>query len=480
MLAHSCLILLCCSIPAIEQRSAFLNFGNLIADMPETKIADAELEAYQKVLVTKGEEMAVRFQEAYTAFANEVQSGNIAPLQQQQRQEQLQKQQQDIVNYEQEISQALSQKREELLKPLLEKVENLIGEVAREKGVAGVFDTSVFNSVLYGDNSFDMESLVRRRMGLHVTSDNPFVEVTVAMAFVNSAEILARLPDVKEAEAQLEALQKQLQRKGQGMVEQLQQGYLAVQQKVERGELSPAQQKEEAAKLKARESEIGKFEQDMANQIQNKRSELLQPIYNQVNEAIANVAKRANVQMVFEQSVLLYVDENLNLSNLVMAQLALSASGAVTFNGGTAAYGTVNSAELLADMPDVKQAEAQLEALQKQLQQKGQGLVEQLQQDYLAVQQKVGLGELSPVQQEEAAASLNTRQSEIAKFEQDMVKQIQDKRSELLEPISNKINGAIANVAQEQNMSMVFDKGILLKSDAALDILQLAKRELGI
>ncbi|MDZ7605405.1 MAG: OmpH family outer membrane protein [Cyclobacteriaceae bacterium] len=81
----------------------------------------------------------------------------------QQRQEQLQKQQQDILNYEQEISQALAQKREELLKPLLEKVENMIRDVAREKGVAGVFDTSVFNSVLYGDNSFNMESLAPKK-----------------------------------------------------------------------------------------------------------------------------------------------------------------------------------------------------------------------------------------------------------------------------------------------------------------------------
>ncbi|MDZ7605404.1 MAG: OmpH family outer membrane protein [Cyclobacteriaceae bacterium] len=177
---------------------------------------------------------------------------------------------------------------------------------------------------------------LRKSNRLPVTSDNPFVEGTAAMAFVNSAEILARLPVVKQADTQLEGLQKQVQQQGKTMVEQLQQEYLAVQQKVERGELSPGQQERGSCKIKSEGNrKSGTFEQDMAKQMQDKRTELLQPIYNQVNEAIATVAKGENVHMVFDQSVLLYVDENLNLSNLVMAQLGLSASGTGTFNRST-------------------------------------------------------------------------------------------------------------------------------------------------
>jgi outer membrane protein len=323
LLAHSCLILLCCTQHTLAQRSAFLNFGNLITDMPETKIADTELEAYQKVLVAKGEEMAARFQEVYTAFVKDVQSGEVTPEQQQQRQEQLQKQQQEILNYEQEVTKKLSEKREELLEPVLEKAGNIIRDVAQEKGIAGVFDTSVFNSVLFGDNSFDMEPLVRNRMGLPFTSDVPFVEGTAVMAFVNSAEILARLPVIKQAESQLEELQKQFQRKGQSMVEQLQQESLAVQQQVERGELSPVQQEEEAAKLKARESEIAKLENDMVKQIQDKWSELLEPIYNKINGAIANVAKEQNLSVVYDMGILVKSDPAFDVSPLVKRKLGM-------------------------------------------------------------------------------------------------------------------------------------------------------------
>ncbi len=141
--------------------------------------------------------------------------------------------------------------------------------------------------------------------------------------FVNSAEILGALPKVKQADANLEALQKQLQKKGQSMVEQLQQDYLAVQQKVERGELSPKQQEEEAAKLKERETEIGKFEQDMVKQLQDKRNELLEPIYKEVNDAIAAVAKENGFQFIFEKSVLLYFEESQDVSAMVKTKLGI-------------------------------------------------------------------------------------------------------------------------------------------------------------
>jgi len=142
--------------------------------------------------------------------------------------------------------------------------------------------------------------------------------------YVNSAAILSQLPDVKQAEATLEALQKQLQKKGQGMVEVLEKEYTEVQQKVERGELSPKQQEEAAAKLKTKEQEIGKFEQDMAKQLQDKRTELLQPIYDKVNTAIADVAKENSFQLIFDQGVLLYAEATQDVSAMVKAKLGIT------------------------------------------------------------------------------------------------------------------------------------------------------------
>lgn len=141
--------------------------------------------------------------------------------------------------------------------------------------------------------------------------------------YVNSAMILAELPEVKGAEATLEALQQQLQKKGQAMLEKLQADYTAVQQKVERGELSPKQQETEGARLKAAEEELGKFEQAMMEQLENKRNELLKPIYDKVNQAIKDVAKENGFQFIFDQGVLLFAEESQNVGPLVKGKLGI-------------------------------------------------------------------------------------------------------------------------------------------------------------
>lgn len=139
--------------------------------------------------------------------------------------------------------------------------------------------------------------------------------------YVNSQEILANMPEVKQAEATLEALQKQLQKKLQDGMTKLQQDYVVIQQKVERGELSPKQQEEEAKKLQDRQTQLAQEEQGMVEQIQKKRSDELSPILEKVNKAIADVAKEDGYQFIFEQGVLLYYDESQDVSAKVKAKL---------------------------------------------------------------------------------------------------------------------------------------------------------------
>jgi len=141
--------------------------------------------------------------------------------------------------------------------------------------------------------------------------------------YVNSDAVLAAMPQVKQAEANLDALQKQLQKKGQNMVEELQQDYMKIQQQIEQGELSPKQQEEEAKKLEDRQKEIADFEQDMMSQVQEKRQELLEPILENVNQAIQDVAKEEGFQFVFDSTILLYAEDSQNLTNKVKAKLGL-------------------------------------------------------------------------------------------------------------------------------------------------------------
>lgn len=141
--------------------------------------------------------------------------------------------------------------------------------------------------------------------------------------YVNSSAILAEMPDMKAAESNLEGLQKQLQKKGQAMVQTFQTDVAALQEKAAAGELTPKQQQEESAKLEARQEQIGAFEQSMVADLQKKRTELLEPIYEKVNVAIKAVAEEGGYQFIFDQQVLLYGQETSDVSTAVKAKLGL-------------------------------------------------------------------------------------------------------------------------------------------------------------
>lgn len=141
--------------------------------------------------------------------------------------------------------------------------------------------------------------------------------------YVNSALILSELPAVRAAEADLEALQKQLQKRGQDMVQQFQADVKVLEDQIAAGTLSPQQQQVEGGKLEKRQQEIGKFEQDMRSQLETKRNSLLEPIYAKVNTAIETVAKEQGYQLIFDQQVLLYGEEVLDVTTAVKGKLGM-------------------------------------------------------------------------------------------------------------------------------------------------------------
>ncbi|WP_052316203.1 OmpH family outer membrane protein [Cyclobacterium marinum] len=63
-------------------------------------------------------------------------------------------------------------------------------------------------------------------------------------------------------------------------------------------------------------------------------------------------------------------------------------------------FAYVNSSEILAETPALEQAERNLEAFQKQLQEKGQVMVETFQAKVADLEDKIGKGEITPVEKQ--------------------------------------------------------------------------------
>lgn len=152
--------------PGLAQKYGHLNLGNVVALMPETKLADTTLATYQGQLIEKGEAMAKAFEENYKKYVQDAQSGTVPPVQMQQKEEALQKERDAIIAYDREIQGLVQQKREELLKPIFDKVQLAIEAISKEAGYVMVFDSSVFNTLLFAGDQDDLMPLVMSKLGL--------------------------------------------------------------------------------------------------------------------------------------------------------------------------------------------------------------------------------------------------------------------------------------------------------------------------
>jgi outer membrane protein len=145
------------------------------------------------------------------------------------------------------------------------------------------------------------------------------------IGYMNLRALSAEMPAMAAASSELEVYAKQLQKQGEKMVSDLQTEYAALEARAQAGDLSPQQQEAEVEKFKVKQDNIGLFEQEMQMKVQKKEMELLQPILGKIEVAIKAVAEENGYQFIIDQStpVLLFADENSDVSNLVRAKLGI-------------------------------------------------------------------------------------------------------------------------------------------------------------
>lgn len=144
-------------------------------------------------------------------------------------------------------------------------------------------------------------------------------------------------------------------------------------------------------------------------------------------------------------------------------------------------FGYINSQALIGEIPQVREANAELETIKKQYEKQGQDKVTSLQTKYQALERKQAQGEISPKQLEVEAQALKQEELEIAKFQQDIQQKLYEKSETLLKPIRDKIQTAIDDVANANGYTYIFDRsmGIILYAEESTDISGLVKAKLG-
>lgn len=148
----------------------------------------------------------------------------------------------------------------------------------------------------------------------------------------------------------------------------------------------------------------------------------------------------------------------------------------------TQKIGYLNAQAILTDMTDMKSAESELEAFAKQLSAKDSVMVIKFQAKAQVLAEKQQKGEIAPVALETEKKKLEEEQAQIQQFEQDMQQQMAKKKQEKLQPIYDKVNKAINEVAKENGYTYVIDmtSGSLLYADEKNDLQNLVRKKLGL
>jgi len=144
-------------------------------------------------------------------------------------------------------------------------------------------------------------------------------------------------------------------------------------------------------------------------------------------------------------------------------------------------FGHINSQELLSLMPERDSAQLVLENYAQQLEDQLETMQVEYNnkvQQYLANQEN--FTDLIKQTKEQELTDMNER---ITGFQNTAQQTIQQKEAQLIQPIIDKAEKAIKEVAEEQGFTYIFDLArgsILYFSDASQDILPLVKAKLNI
>jgi len=168
-----------------------------------------------------------------------------------------------------------------------------------------------------------------------------------------------------------------------------------------------------------------------------------------------------------------------NLMKFVAVVLFVGITASV--NAQTPKFGHIDLQALVQVMPERAAAETQFNKFQGELEEIFGDMQKDLQAKMADFEQ---LGDsASEIKKNAKVAEIQDMQQRIQNYQQTAQQQLQTKQTELLKPVFDKAEKAVADVAKEKGLIYVFDIGtkvVLYKSNDSMDILPFVKTKLGI
>jgi outer membrane protein len=168
------------------------------------------------------------------------------------------------------------------------------------------------------------------------------------------------------------------------------------------------------------------------------------------------------------------------------ALLLLAAVITLSISASAQKFGHITTQEIIENMPDYKAAQTQLENESKKVETQYQAMATEYQTKIQAYQENVQLAEgasekWSAAIRADKEQEIMQLQERIQRFQENAQQSLQQKRSELIAPVMDKLDAAVKKVATEGGYVYVMDKNTVLFINDALstDLTSAVKKELG-
>jgi outer membrane protein len=148
-----------------QSKIGHINTNELLKQMPEVMAAQEKVEALNKQYQETIEKMVAEYTEKRKVLSGLMDDPNTPKAVLEDKQTELIQMEERIQNFQEKAEQESMAKQKELLEPVLEKVQNIIDEVAKEKGYNYILDTST-GMVLFADEADDITPFVKEKLGL--------------------------------------------------------------------------------------------------------------------------------------------------------------------------------------------------------------------------------------------------------------------------------------------------------------------------
>jgi outer membrane protein len=153
------------TLKAQSQKIGHINMQELVQALPEYDSAQSKLQKLAKEMDSNYQQMQVEFNKKYEEYTKN--SKDFNDLVKSTKEAELQDLSKRMQEFQTSAQQKLQEQNQKFLKPILDKANKAIADIARENKFTYVLDTPPQGTVVYtGADAIDLMPLVKKKLGL--------------------------------------------------------------------------------------------------------------------------------------------------------------------------------------------------------------------------------------------------------------------------------------------------------------------------